>query len=141
MLQPGVLHTEILPTCLAWSFCYFQAAFPSVSWKLLFFFIGKAGLPEGMLNFLNEMYTCVMACSAENREENLLEMFSGILQGCPLSGSLFVIAINPLLLAFEGISPGKKQAVVTACADAIGIVLQQLRPASGLVNPLPCLRI
>ena len=59
----------------------FKAAFPSVSWKWLVFLLGKAGLPEGILNLLKAMYTCVMAFSAENSEEKLFEMFSGVFQG------------------------------------------------------------
>ena len=88
----------------------------------------KEGLPEGLLNLLIAMYTCVMAFSSDNSEDKVLDMFSGILQGCPLSGCLLVIAINPLLIALEGISSDKKQTVVKAWADDIGIVLQQLRP-------------
>ena len=53
----------------------------------------------------------------------------GILQYCPLCGSLFVIAISPLLIALEGLSPDQKETVVTACADDIGMVLQQLLSA------------
>ena len=107
----------------------FTAALPSVSWKWLFFLLGKQGLPEVKLNLLKAMHTCVMAFSADNSEEKLCEICSGSLQGCRLSGSLFVIAIKFLLIARECLSPDKKQAVVTACADDVGIVLQCLPSA------------
>ena len=78
---------------------------------------------------LKATHTCVFAFSSDNREEKLFWIFSGILQGCPLSGSSFVLAINPLLIALEGILLHRKQSVVTACADYIRIVLQEVRSA------------
>ena len=123
--QPGVLLTELQPTCHALLFD-FKAAFPSVSWKWLFFVLGKAGLPEGILTLPKAMYTCVLAFSEESSEEKLFDMFSGMVQGCPLSGSLFVLVIKPLLIAMQGISLDKQQVVFTVCADDIGIVLQEL---------------
>lgn len=52
---------------------------------------------------------------------------SGVLQGCPLSGSLFVIAIDPLLCKFERYILDKSLGTVTACADDIGAFLEGLK--------------
>ena len=48
---------------------------------------------------------------------------SGVLQGCPLSGTLFVLVIDPLLWAFK-----KKlsSTVIRTCADDIGMALRRL---------------
>eukprot|EP00959_Pyramimonas_sp_CCMP1952_P323638 6773090-Pyramimonas_sp.AAC.1 len=50
-------------------------------------------------------------------------MISGVLQGCPLSGSLFAIAIDSFLWdVFRSVQrPGHGQ--IRACADDIGAVL------------------
>eukprot|EP00959_Pyramimonas_sp_CCMP1952_P243679 5093574-Pyramimonas_sp.AAC.1 len=52
-------------------------------------------------------------------------MNSGVLQGCPLSGSLYVIASNPFLLDLEHclVARGRLLGVVRACADDLGAVL------------------
>ena len=47
---------------------------------------------------------------------------SGVLQGCPLSGFLFCLAITPLLEAFEKIEASDEQCLARACADDIGVI-------------------
>ena len=56
-------------------------------------------------------------------------MNSGVLQGCPLSGSMFVVAVNPFLLDLEAslCSPSPTLGAVGACADDIGAVVWRKR--------------
>ena len=54
-------------------------------------------------------------------------MLSGVLQGCPLSGSLFVIAIDPLLHQFHKHLCAPALATVRVCADDVGAAVRQLR--------------
>ena len=105
-----------------------MAAFPSTSWRWIFFLLERSGIPTGLINLVKALYTQVAAHSAETRER-LFWILSGILQGCPLSGSLFIIAINPLLLALRQLSPDCSRMVLTACADDIGIVLRSIELA------------
>ena len=61
----------------------------------------------------------------------LFAILSGILQGCPLSGTLFVFVIDPLLWMF------RKQinsAIIRACADDIGAALRRLEDLAVLYN-------
>mgnify|MGYP002176889572 CR=1 FL=1 len=51
-------------------------------------------------------------------------ILSGVLQGCPLSGSLFVMAIDPLLHMFRIKLEDSALGMVCACADDIGIALK-----------------
>ena len=53
-------------------------------------------------------------------------LISGVLQGCPLSGTLFVLANDPLLYAFEKHLHIPGLGCVRACAGDIGICLDRL---------------
>ena len=85
----------------------------------------------------------------------LFEVISGVLQGCPLSGSLFVIAIDPLLFLFKHKVEDLALGRLRACADDIGTSLCRLehigvikhafdsfKPLSGLrLKPQKCVLI
>ena len=53
----------------------------------------------------------------------LMYMLSGVLQGCALSGSLFVIAIDPFLRYASKLLEGHEHNTLRACADDLGAVL------------------
>ena len=57
----------------------------------------------------------------------LFAFLCGVLQGCPMSASLFIFAIIPFLIHFEKILVGKYYGVVRACADDIGLCLTDFR--------------
>ena len=63
-------------------------------------------------------------------EHWLFRVISGVLQGCPLSGSPFVIAIDPLLFMFERRISDPSYGMVAACADDIGAFLEELQHLS-----------
>ena len=56
----------------------------------------------------------------------------GILQGCPASGLLFNVAIDPFLCAFDKDIVQTGQGQVKACADDVGAVLKKLGSLSAL---------
>ena len=60
---------------------------------------------------------------------------SGVLQGCPLSASLFVIAINPFLVNFEKVLVNNSYGVLYACADDLGGALLRLS-ALNVIYPI-----
>ena len=51
----------------------------------------------------------------------------GVLQGCPFSGTLFVLAIDPQLTFFEKHIHNPGLGKVYACADDIGAALKDLK--------------
>ena len=111
----------------------YAAAFPSVSHAWLLAVLHKIKIPKGVLNALHALYEGNEGYS--NIGGLITWIFSvgcGVLQGCPLSGSLFVIAIDPLLHLFEKyiVSPGWGH--LYACADDIGASLFRLEALSAL---------
>ena len=68
-----------------------------------------------------------------------LEVKSGVLQGCPASGSLFVVAVNPFLVIIESIlKPGE---MVKAFADDLANVLKSLASLKSLYSIFKVIRI
>ena len=85
-------------------------------------------IPRGLLNVAVALYRDGSAYAEEGGTfVFLFKMLSGVLQGCPLSGTLFVIAIDPLLVMFHRFIHEPKLGMVRACADDIGATLNQLR--------------
>ncbi len=56
----------------------------------------------------------------------LFKVVSGVLQGCPLSGSLFLIVIDPLLDMFSKYIVELGHGHVHACADDVGARLHRI---------------
>ena len=107
------------------AFLDYLAAFPSVSHEWLF-----AAL--GLRNLIGAHYCFVMAYTEIDGVMHFLYMiFSGVLQGCPWSGSLFALAIDPMLCRFEEELTSNKDVVVRACADDIGMALQNFTISRG----------
>ena len=57
----------------------------------------------------------------------LFQVTRGVLQGCPLSGSLFVIVMDPILFKFSKFVVSQGLGTVLACADDIGVSLRRAR--------------
>jgi hypothetical protein len=57
----------------------------------------------------------------------IFTILSGVLQGCPFSGSFFVIAMDPLLFQFRKFLCTPVLATVRACADDVGACIKSLR--------------
>ena len=60
---------------------------------------------------------------SEGLMQHLFRILSGVLQGCPLSGTLFVFVMDPLLWSFRRYLIGS---VTRSCADDIGMALRRL---------------
>ena len=57
----------------------------------------------------------------------LFHVFAGVRTGCPLSATLFLIALNQFLDLFEWLSDGPKLSASCMCADDIGSALRALK--------------
>ena len=111
---PIALH----PALLFFDFC---AAFPSVAHALIFLVLEAIGLPRGLTNYFKSLY-------ADNNcygcfDGKLLFLYvikSGIIQGCPASGTIFVLVLDPFLRLLKACLTGS---VSRALADDIGTLL------------------
>ena len=110
----------------------FAAAFPSVAHKWIRSVLKKIKIPQGMLNAFNVLYANNEGVAkVGNLMKWIFSVKCGVLQGCPLSGTLFVLAIDPLLTLFEHHIHNPGLGAIYACADDIGAAFKDLR---GLVK-------
>ena len=77
----------------------FAAAFPSISHRSLFTVLRWLKVPAGLMRLLEAFYTEVRGLGLSGQE--LFRIFAGVLQGCPLSGSLFTISIDAFMRALQ----------------------------------------
>ena len=116
----------------------FAAAFPSVFQDWLLSVLVAIQAPTGFINTFISMYSENHAYTRSQGGLVLMfKVFSGVLQGCELSGALFNVGIDPLLWCFSRtiVQPGLGK--VFACADDIGAALRSLHaliPCAKLFN-------
>ena len=104
------------------------AAFPSVAHRWLFKVLVHTALPRGLLEIIRGMYFMTGAYGVG--EEGLRFLFwilSGVIQGCPFSGMLFVFALGPFLHAIEVLLDSPGISTTRACADDIGAAISSLQ--------------
>ena len=134
----------------------FATAFPSIAHRWLFAVLEAYGVPSEVLNLIKALYSdCEALLCFGGSVVGKIGVRSGIKQGCPLSGSIFALAIDPLLrlIAYRTLI---RSSSLNAYADDIGTVLYDLfgelpvvlgvfgrwQHASGLaLNPGKCILI
>ena len=100
------------------------AAFPSLSHDFLFLFLGRCEIPQGLMYYLVALYSNNAAVGTCNGIVIVLYLIeSGILQGCPLSGSLFALALDTFIRMYNAELPGQ---MMKAFADDMATVLDRL---------------
>jgi hypothetical protein len=114
-----------LPALLFWDFA---AAFPSVGHGWIWEVLRVAKLPAGFVNVLRSLYKLNAAMVAGSGGISFFcWVMSGVLQGCPLSGLIFVLVMDPLLSAMEGLIDKVGLATTRACADDVGAAVVHIR--------------
>ena len=106
----------------------FIAAFPSVLHEWFFLILLVCDLPCGMINICTSMYWPSQGVGTLHGRQAvfLYWIWSGVVQGCPRSGSLFVLAIDPFLDRLDCVIQSRGIGKFGACADDIGVALAQL---------------
>ena len=117
----GPSQVESMPLLLLFDFA---AAFPSLAHAFIFLALKFYDAPLGMYNFFKALYTdnkCYAVFGGVRRF--LYDILCGILQGCPASGSLFVLAIDPFLRMLKSKLLGAR---TKAFADDLATILKEL---------------
>jgi hypothetical protein len=108
----------------------FASAFPSVAHAWLFCVLDAVRLWPAFVRAIKNLYKGNEAfCITGGVLMHMFSILSGVLQGCPLSGSLFVLVVDRLLWMFR---VQVSSAVIRACADDIGAALRRLEDLATL---------
>ena len=118
--HPSDAH--LLPILVLFDFC---AAFPSVALSWVWTVLDAMQFHPGLRAFFEGVYhlnSCVLP--APSGLEFMCWVTAGVLQGCPLSGLIFVLVIDPLLRAIQATIDKQKLGMTRACADDVGCALR-----------------
>ena len=105
-------------------FLDFEKAFDPLEWNYLFSVLRKMNFGPSFCRWIQTFYTDISSCVINNGFTS--EFFSlrrGVGQGCPLSGLLFVLAVEPLAIQIRtckeiaGLEIGHKTAKIAMYAD------------------------
>jgi hypothetical protein len=109
----------------------FECAFPSVGHLWLFTVLEAYGFPFGFICLVKSVYFMCFSYQTHGGSMLLLWVIrSGVLQGCPLSGLLFSIVMDPFARAFERLQASSNlhqlRVCVRLCADDVGAALANI---------------
>jgi hypothetical protein len=126
----------------------FAAAFPSIAHAWIFMVLKTMQLPEHVIATIRRLYAeCSIELLYGAESHDHFHAMAGIKQGCPLSGTLFALALDPFIRKLCLTIP-KHLGMVTAFADDIAIValnlfmtLRALAPVFALFQAASCLKV
>jgi len=99
------------------------AAFPSLVHAWMWLVFSAVDLPSGVLNIIKGIYLMNIASS---NSFILFIVRAGVLQGCPLSGSIFALCTHPFYSYFKAEIDDKGLGMTRCCADDVGAVILKL---------------
>ena len=100
------------------------------------------GVPRASMNVIRSIYfDCRTYILVSGEKSFLCTVLSGVLQGCPLSGSLFALAIDPFLCLIDTVLENGRLGIVRACADDIGAAIKSSRVLNWIYSVFNCARL
>ena len=135
------------------TFFDFAAAFPSVAHAWMWAVLHILLIPDGLLNAIKTLYKDNRVfCNIGGAAQFMFMILSGVLQGCPFSGTLFVIIMDPIMHLFTKYICRPGFGEVRSCADDVGcalaclwslkrvfLIFESVRKATGLIlKPNKC---
>ena len=109
-------------------------AFPSIDQDWLFDTLGAMDAPKGLQDAMRVNYDGVVSLAASRSRAILYAVRSGILQGDPASGTLFVLAAHPFGQYLKRHLDGKKRGLSRWCADDLGSTVSTSRGLATLAR-------
>jgi hypothetical protein len=104
----------------------FTTAFPALAHSWIFVVLAAMNIPVGFRSAICRLYShCIAYLMLGGALVGSLPICSGIKQGCPLSGSIFALAIDPLIRRILAASV-LNSIRITAFADDIAIVVANI---------------
>ena len=105
-----------------------------VGHHFMFSLLKGKGFPCGFISLVSQLYYRLCCFGMANGSEQLFwVVLCGVLQGWPLSGLLFAIAMEPFCAAFCKLKTAQNltneaRLCIRACADDVGAVISSLAP-------------
>jgi endonuclease/exonuclease/phosphatase family metal-dependent hydrolase len=126
----------------------FAAAFPSLAHCWIFIVLLTMQFPTFLIDIIRKLYEdCMIELLYGTDSHQPFQALAGIKQGCPLSGTLFALALDPFIRLMCLTIP-KHLGMVTAFADDIAIValhlfqsLLALAPVFQVLRAASCLEV
>ena len=124
-------------------FLDFEKAFDSLEWDFLFKVLNTMNFGPSFLNWIQTFYTNISSCVVNDGFSS--EFFSlqrGVRQGCPLSGLLFVLAVEPLAhqirinQSIKGLENGNKITKLSMYVDDTTAFIRDYSSAASLLSLL-----
>ena len=104
----------------------FRAAFPSVEHEWIFFVLVAMMLPGFVIHAIKQLYKhCKVVIVFAGMRKEGFNITAGIKQGCPLSGTLFALALDPFMRRLLWQLPAS-MGILTGFADDLGALLFDL---------------
>ena len=89
-------------------------------------------IPSGIQALIRQMHTgCTAVSFGSTGLQGLYDIANGVLQGCPLSGLVFVWILDPILSALTALTDASHDGITRACADDVGASLKWLVALKG----------
>jgi hypothetical protein len=127
LFEAAALHLSRRDVDAGLLFIDFRAAFPSILHGWIRLVLGATGLPQSFVTAFMSLYSDVSATIRfGSSEPATIPMRSGIRQGCPASGAVFALCIDPLLRRIAAWLPSPCSRLI-AYADDIAIALRGAR--------------
>ena len=103
-------------------------AFPTIAHVWLFACLKCLDLPSEVFTLIQNLYVRSAAFSCGiGTNSFMFYMLAGVRTGCPLSATLFLLALNPFVDLLNWLSDGPGPSTTCICADDVGSVLRRLK--------------
>ena len=119
----GIILSMMASMLPAMAFFDFRAAFPSIQHAWLFFVLEHMRMPMRIVRAIRKLYTnCFVHLVFGGTRHRGFKLSSGIKQGCPMSGTIFALSLDPVMRMLASCMRPDRS-IITGFADDLAIVM------------------